>query len=147
MQEKEVPIEIKEFEPVYKNQGDAGADVRAYIPEEKEIRIGSMERIIIPTGICAEVPEGYQIEVRPRSGLAANHGIMVVNSPGTVDDAFRDEIKVILINTDKEPFRIKHGDRIGQFVLMPFVQALYTVTDEISRERNRQGGLGSTGVK
>ena len=148
MQDKQIiPIERKEFSPEYKHQGDAGADVRAYIPEEKEIRLKFMERVSIPTGIFAEIPEGYQIEVRPRSGLAAKHGIMVVNSPGTIDDSYRDEIKVILLNTDRETFRIKHGDRIGQFVCMPVVQVEYPIVAKISRVRNRQGGLGSTGVE
>lgn len=131
--------------PVYKTPGSAGADVCAYITEAVTIKKG--ERAIVPTGLFFEIPEGYEIQVRPRSGLAAKNGITVLNTPGTIDSDYRGELKVILINLGNEDFVINNGDRIAQIILAPVVQAAFEVTDSISETERGQGGFGSTGVK
>jgi dUTP pyrophosphatase len=131
--------------PVYAHVGDAGMDLRANI--EKPITINTLERAIIPTGIHIQLPEGYEAQIRPRSGLAANHGISVCNTPGTIDGKFRDQIQVILINLSNEPFTINPGDRIAQIVFKKFETVELVEVEELDMNGDRGGGLGHTGIK
>ena len=131
--------------PKYANPGDAGMDLRANI--EKPITINTLERAIIPTGIHIQLPEGYEAQIRPRSGLAANHGISVCNTPGTIDSKFRDQIQVILINLSKEPFTINPGERIAQMVFKKFETVELVEVEELDMNGDRGGGLGHTGIK
>ena len=131
--------------PVYAHVGDAGMDLRANI--EKPITINTLERAIIPTGIHIQLPEGYEAQIRPRSGLAANHGISVCNTPGTIDGKFRDQIQVILINLSNEPFTINPGDRIAQIVFKKFETVEFVEVEELDMNGDRGGGLGHTGIK
>lgn len=130
--------------PMYQSLEAAGADIKADI--EKDIVIKPFQRVVVPTGIYLEIPIGYEAQVRPRSGLAAKHGITVLNSPGTIDSDYRGEIKVILINLSDEEFIIKNGERIAQMVIAPVVQADF-VKDTVLNDTSRgSGGFGSTGV-
>ncbi len=131
--------------PEYKTAGAAGADICALIPEPVTIEKGSVA--IIPTGLFFEIPEGYEIQVRPRSGLAAKNGVTVLNTPGTIDSDYRGEIKVILINLGKEDFVINSGDRIAQILIAPVTQASFEITDSLSETERGSGGFGSTGVQ
>lgn len=128
--------------PMYMTEGSAGMDVRAYI--KKPITLGSLERALIPTGIKMEIPEGYEIQVRPRSGLALKHGISMANTPGTIDSDYRGEIGVIMINLSKEDFVINPGERIAQLVLGKVYQ-MDLVEGELSVTERGEGGFGHTG--
>lgn len=135
-------------DPKYAKDGDSGFDLRANLSES--ITLGSLERALVPTGLYFELPTNFEMQVRPRSGLAAKNGITVLNTPGTVDNLYRGEVKVILVNLSKEEFTINHGDRIAQAVIAPVtntnVLELKKV-DEISQDTDRgAGGFGSTGV-
>lgn len=142
-----VRVSCKEnFEPVlpsYATSGAAGADIRACITAPVVIKPG--ERALIPTGLLFEIPEGYEIQVRPRSGLALKHGITCLNSPGTIDSDYRGEIGVILINTGKEDFTVENNDRIAQIVLSPVIRADFVTTGILSETERGSGGFGSTG--
>ena len=129
--------------PKYETLGSAGLDVRANIDEP--ITLGSLERVLIPTGLFVEIPEGYEIQVRPRSGLALKHGISCANAIGTVDSDYRKEVGVILINLSKEDFTVNPGERIAQLVLNKVEQLEWEVVDELS-ETGRKGGFMSTGL-
>ncbi|NYZ74958.1 dUTP diphosphatase [Candidatus Micrarchaeota archaeon] len=129
--------------PAYMSEGSAGADVRAAI--EGELTVMPGETTLVPTGLHFELPPGYELQVRPRSGLALNHGITLPNSPGTLDADFRGELKVILMNLGKKPFLIKRGDRIAQAVITRFAQATFAEDHELSQTKRGSGGLGSTG--
>jgi len=131
--------------PVYAHEGDAGMDVRADIKEPITLRM--LERAIIPTGIRTAIPAGYEIQVRPRSGLAAKHGITVLNTPGTIDEKFRNTIGVILINLSNEPFVIYPGDRIAQIVLNKFETIEWEEVDSLDDTERGLNGFGSSGVK
>lgn len=131
--------------PVYANPGDAGMDVRANIKEPITLR--SLERAIIPTGLKMAVPEGYEMQVRPRSGLAAKHGISVCNSPGTIDPNFRNTVGVILINLSNDPFTINPGDRIAQIVLNKFEPIEWVEVEELNETERGLNGFGSSGIK
>lgn len=131
--------------PYYANPGDAGMDVRANI--EEPITLRSLERVIIPTGIRVNIPEGYEIQVRPRSGLAAKHGISICNSPGTIDMGFTNTIGVILINLSNEPFTINPGDRIAQIVLNKFETIEWEEVEELDKTERGLNGFGSSGIK
>ncbi len=131
--------------PSYETQGAAGADVRAYLPDG-DIILEPGEYKLIPTGLKLEIPVGYEIQVRPRSGLAIKKGITVLNSPGTIDSDYRGEVKVILINHSKEPFVITNGDRIAQFVFAQAMQADFQSVETLSGTNRGSGGFGSTGV-
>lgn len=131
--------------PVYKTQGSAGVDLYAAIGEPYTLKPG--ERSLIPTGIRIALPDGYEAQVRPRSGLACEHGIGMVNSPGTIDSDYRGEIKVILINWSSEPFTLHRGDRIAQMVIAPVIQVQWRETDTLDETERGDGGFGHTGRK
>ena len=131
--------------PSYAHEGDAGMDVRANIKEPITLR--SLERTIIPTGIRVKIPEGYEIQVRPRSGLAAKHGVTVCNNPGTIDVGYTNTIGVILINLSNEPFTINPGDRIAQIVLNKFETIEWEEVDTLEDTERGLSGFGSTGLK
>lgn len=131
--------------PVYETKYAAGLDLRAHI--DSPITIRSLERVLIPTGLMMEIPVGYEGQVRPRSGLAAKHGITVLNAPGTVDADYRGEIKVILVNLSTEPFTINPGERIAQMVFAKHEQADLLPALFLSETERGAGGFGSTGKK
>lgn len=131
------------FLPEYKTKGAAGADVCANLSEPVVLAPGEVK--LIPTGLCCAIPEGYEIQVRPRSGLAAKHGITCLNTPGTIDSDYRGEIKVILINLGKANFTINNGDRIAQFVVSPVTIGNFCKVDILSDTERGAGGFGSTG--
>ena len=131
--------------PEYATSLSAGLDLRAFIPEA--VIVGSLERVIVPTGLFIALPEGYEAQIRPRSGLAAKHGITVLNSPGTIDADYRGEIKVILVNLSAQPFVIEPGERIAQMVVAGFEQVRWEPSEELDDTSRGEGGFGSTGVK
>ncbi|HLW39749.1 MAG TPA: dUTP diphosphatase [Brumimicrobium sp.] len=131
--------------PQYETKLSAGVDLRANLSESFTLQ--PMEREIVKTGLFLEIPEGYEAQVRPRSGLAIKHGITVLNSPGTIDADYRGEIGVILVNLSKAPFVIEDGDRIAQLVFAKVEQAEWEVQDELSETERGAGGFGSTGKK
>ena len=130
--------------PTYCSEGAAGADVRAHIDEEIVLQPG--ERRLIPTGLCFEIPEGFEIQIRPRSGLALKHGIALLNTPGTIDSDYRGEVSIILINQGEKPFTLAPRMRIAQLVLMPVVQARYVRKMILQETKRGKGGFGHTGV-
>ncbi len=130
--------------PVYKTAGAAGADVCACIKESVTVKSG--ETVLVPTGLFFEIPEGYEIQVRPRSGLALKNGITVLNTPGTVDSDYRGELQVILINHSGVDFTINPRDRIAQIVVAPVTQGIFVLADSIGETQRGSGGFGSTGV-
>lgn len=129
--------------PVYKTQGAAGADVCAFLKEPLVIK-KSMSAMI-PTGLYFEIPEGYEIQVRPRSGLAAKNGVTVLNTPGTIDSDYRGELKIILINLGQEDFTVNNGDRIAQIIVAPVIQGKFIPAVELNETERGMGGFGSTG--
>lgn len=139
----EIPI-LADTPPRYAHPGDAGADLMA----AEGATLAPGERALIGTGVSIALPEGYAAFVVPRSGLAAKHGITVVNSPGTVDAGYRGEIKVTLLNTDqRETFVVEPGDRIAQVIIMPVSRAVFTPVAELPDSVRGTGGFGSTGVR
>lgn len=130
--------------PEYADSGSAGMDIRANIRETVEIR--SLERKLIPTGLYIQLPNGFEAQVRPRSGLAMKHGITVLNSPGTIDSSYRGEIGVVLINLSKDTFFIEPGDRIAQMVIARHEEAVFKIVNVLDASE-RDGGFGHTGVK
>ena len=131
--------------PRYATPLSAGMDVRADIDEAVVLR--PLERAMIPTGLYVELPAGYEMQIRPRSGLAAKHGITVLNSPGTIDADYRGEIRVILVNLSNEEFRIEAGERIAQMVVARHEQVEWEMTEELAESERGEGGFGSTGKK
>ncbi len=129
--------------PRYATTGSSGLDLKANI--DVTILLNSLERCIVPTGLFLEIPEGYEAQVRPRSGLAAKHGISVLNSPGTIDADYRGEIKVILVNLSNEPFTIEPGERIAQIVFAKIEQITWRDVNNISITERGDGGFGHTG--
>ena len=129
--------------PQYKTSGAAGADVCAFLNTEMKIEAG--KTAVIPTGLFFEIPEGYEIQVRPRSGLAAKNGVTVLNTPGTIDSDYRGELKVILVNLGQEDFFVSNGDRIAQIVVAPVVQGKFVFSDVLNETERGCGGFGSTG--
>lgn len=130
--------------PEYKTKGAAGADLCAYITGD--IKLSPMERKLVPTGVFVELPLGYELQVRPRSGLALKHGITVLNTPGTVDSDYRGELQVLLINLGNEDFVIKNGDRIAQAVITEVTRPSFAITNFLSSTERGNGGYGSTGI-
>lgn len=131
--------------PSYETTGSAGMDVYAAVTADTELTPG--EITLIPTGFAVAIPEGYEIQVRPRSGLAVKHGVTIINSPGTIDSDYRGEVKVGLVNLGKKPFVICRGDRIAQLVLAPVVVAKWHETDQLDITERGTGGFGHTGVR
>ena len=129
--------------PEYQNKGDAGLDIRS----NEDITIRSFGWETFGTGLYIIIPFGYEGQMRSRSGLAAKKGIQVLNSPGTIDSGYRDELKVILINHGQWAYKVKKGDRIAQLVISPMTQAKFEEVYELNKDDDRGGGLGSTGVK
>lgn len=155
--------------PEYKTIGSAGADVSAYLPSSTgstgsptaptstgsagsptptsaAITLRPLERALIPTGLYFEIPEGFEIQVRPRSGLAIKNGVTCLNTPGTIDSDYRGELKIILINLGSEDFKIENGDRIAQIVVAPVTRGDFEIVPEINETKRGSGGFGSTGV-
>ncbi len=132
--------------PAYETTGAAGADVRASLGAGEKMLIRPGERMLVPTGLVMEIPAGYEIQVRPRSGLSFKTGLMVVNSPGTIDSDYRGEVKIILGNLGTQDEVINHGDRVAQLVLAPVVQAHFVeAIESLSTTDRGAGGFGSTG--
>ena len=143
-----VKILVKKFDkniklPAYKTSGSSGMDLTAYI--KNKIIINPGKTAMIPTGIAVAIPKNYEIQIRPRSGLAAKNNISVLNTPGTVDSDYRGEIKIILINLGKKPFIIKYGDRIAQMVLCPISKVKFLEVENLPKTIRGKGGFGSTG--
>ncbi len=130
--------------PEYQTHGSAGADLRADLRGE-ELVLQPGEIKLVPTGLRVEIPHGYEMQVRPRSGLALKHGITVANAPGTIDSDYRGPLGVILINLGQQAFTIAHGDRIAQAVIAPVVQMTYRLAETLSDSDRGKGGFGSTG--
>jgi len=129
--------------PSYKTLSSAGMDLHADLPEA--VVLHPMQRMMVPTGLFIALPDGYDAQVRPRSGLAANHGVTVLNTPGTIDADYRGEIRVILINLSGSPFTIEPGDRIAQMVIAPHVRADWELVEMLDETERGAGGFGSTG--
>jgi deoxyuridine 5''-triphosphate nucleotidohydrolase (dut) len=136
--------------PSYETEHAAGGDVRANFPPEMRdagVVLEPGARALIPTGFAMEIPPGYEVQVRPRSGLALKHGISMVNTPGTIDADYRGPVGILLINHGQEPFHVTHGERIGQMIVAPVVQGDYTVVESLTDTLRGAGGFGSTGRK
>lgn len=131
--------------PQYATIHSAGLDLRADL--EQSLVLKPLERTMVPTGLYIELPEGYEAQVRPRSGLAAKHGISIVNTPGTIDPDYRGEIKVILVNLSDVPFTLEPGERIAQMILARFEHINWNEVDSLSVTERGEGGFGHTGVK
>ena len=129
--------------PEYQTPLSAGLDIRANLSES--ITLSPLERALVPTGLFVELPEGYEMQIRPRSGLAAKHGITVLNSPGTIDADYRGEIKVILVNLSNTPFTIEPGERIAQMIVARYEQVEWQAVESLSETERGAGGFGSTG--
>ena len=138
-------ISDKVSTPKYETLGSSGMDISAYL--EKPVPMEPGEKALIPTGFSLSIPKGLEVQIRPRSGLAAKKSITVLNSPGTIDADYRGEIKVILINLSKEKFIVENGIRIAQMVVCPVVQAKLQEVNELSETTRGIGGFGSTGIK
>lgn len=131
--------------PEYATEGSAGMDIRANLTET--ITLNSLERQLIPTGIFMEIPVGYEVQIRPRSGLAVKNGITCLNTPGTIDSDYRGEVKVLLINLSNEPHIIQHGDRIAQMVVAAVQQPILRLVQELNETERGTGGFGHTGTR
>jgi dUTP pyrophosphatase len=131
--------------PAYETAQAAGMDLRAAVPESEPVTLAPMQRAMVPTGLTMALPDGYEAQVRPRSGLAAKHGITCLNTPGTIDADYRGEVKVILINLGQEPFVIKRGERIAQMVIAPVTRARLAQVETLDETARGAGGFGSTG--
>lgn len=132
--------------PSYETGGAAGADVRANFSNGEAVVLAPGARILVPTGLAMAIPLGFEVQVRPRSGLALKHGLMLVNSPGTIDSDYRGEVGIIVLNTSDTPFEVTHGMRIAQLVLAPVVQAAFVEVAQLGETRRGSGGFGSTGA-
>lgn len=134
--------------PAYETPGAAGADLRANFSEETRdgVTLAPGARALIPTGLRLEIPQGYEVQIRPRSGLALKHGITLPNTPGTIDSDYRGPLGVIVLNAGQDSFHIAHGDRIAQMIVAPVVQAKFEMAAELSETDRGSGGFGSTGV-
>jgi dUTP pyrophosphatase len=146
MESLEVLIARKEGAqlPGYATDASSGVDLCAFI--EEPIVLKPLERCLVPTGIFIGIPEGYEAEVRPRSGIAIKHGVTVLNTPGTIDADYRGEVKVILINLGSEPFTINNGDRIAQMVFKSVAHVDWKIVESLTETQRGEGGFGSTGI-
>ena len=136
--------------PAYQTVGSAGADICANLPVEMRAAgfvLQPMERAIVPTGLRVAIPEGFEMQIRPRSGLALKHGITLPNTPGTIDSDYRGPLGVALVNLGAAPYVVSHGDRIAQCVIAPVLQAGFEVVDDLDVTARGAGGFGSTGTR
>ena len=134
--------------PGYETAGAAGADIRANLPVEDRaagLVLLPMQRIVVPTGLRIAIPEGFEVQIRPRSGLALKHGISLPNTPGTIDSDYRGPLGVLLVNFGEHPFTVQHGDRIAQMIVAPVVQARFRLSQTLDETARGEGGFGSTG--
>ncbi len=134
--------------PVYQTAGAAGADICANFPPETRVgglTLQPMQRAVCPTGLRVAIPDGYEMQIRPRSGLATKHGITLPNTPGTIDSDYRGPLGVALVNLGTEPYTIRHGDRVAQAVVAPVVRAGFVVVEALDETERGEGGFGSTG--
>lgn len=130
--------------PSYETEGSAGMDIRAYLEEPVQLNPG--ERALIPTGLFMEIPKGFEVQIRARSGLAVKHGIGLTNGVGTIDSDYRGEIKVALINWGNQPFTVSNGERIAQMVAARYEKVEFTVAEQLSDTERGSGGFGHTGI-
>ena len=140
--DRQVPL------PSYATSGAAGADIRANLPtadRESGLTLAPLERRVVPTGLRAAIPEGWEMQVRPRSGLALRHGITLANTPGTIDADYRGPLGVLLVNLGTEPYTVSHGERIAQLVVAPVARARFEMAGALSGTPRGAGGFGSTG--
>lgn len=140
--DRDVPL------PHYATPGAAGADIRANLPEDLRttgLTLDPMERRIVPTGLRILIPEGYEVQIRPRSGLALKHGITLPNTPGTIDSDYRGPLGVLLVNLGAAPYVVVHGERIAQMIVAPVLQARFDVVETLDDTARGAGGFGSTG--
>ena len=133
--------------PSYETEGAAGADLRVSLANKGNISIEPGQRALVPTGLSFEIPFGYEVQIRPRSGISLKTNLLVVNSPGTIDCDYRGEVMVIIGNFGKEIETIEHGSRIAQMVIAPIWQASFVITDSLTETERGLGGFGSTGIK
>ena len=147
-----VPIEVRPLPhfdglalPAYETAGSAGMDLRAAVPIDQPIVLEPGARAMVPTGLSFAIPEGYEVQIRPRSGLAAKHGITCLNTPGTIDSDYRGEVKVILINLGDRAFTIERAERVAQMVLAPVTRAAWNQVAILNETERGAGGFGSTG--
>lgn len=131
--------------PAYQTEGAAGLDLVAALDVQNPLTLAPGARALVPTGLIIELPHGYEAQVRPRSGLALNHGITVLNSPGTIDSDYRGEVRIILANLGQAPFEVRRGERIAQLVVSPVTRAAFVEVSEVSDTLRGKGGFGSTG--
>lgn len=131
--------------PAYATEGAAGLDLRAALAEGEPLVLEPGARALVPTGFALGLPEGYEAQVRPRSGLALKHGVTVLNSPGTIDADYRGEVQVLLVNLGQDPFTVERGMRIAQLVLAPVTRATFVATADLDATERAEGGFGSTG--
>ncbi|MEM1273013.1 MAG: dUTP diphosphatase [Pseudomonadota bacterium] len=135
--------------PTYASSGSVGADLRANLSEEDRedgMMLAPWERKVVPTGLRVSIPEGYEMQIRPRSGLAVTHGVTIANAPGTIDSDYRGPLGVILVNIGGKPYHIGHGTRIAQAVISPVMRGEYAVVQSLSPTLRGAGGFGSTGI-
>jgi len=132
--------------PGYQTEGAAGCDLHAAVPADAPVEIAPGARAAIPTGLAMAIPAGYEGQVRPRSGLAARHGVTVLNTPGTIDSDYRGELTVILVNLGQSPFAVERGMRIAQLIVAPVAQAAFEDVADLDATGRGSGGFGSTGV-
>jgi dUTP pyrophosphatase len=147
MENTRIKIKIKKINPEaiiphYSHEGDAGMDVYSV----EDILINPNERKLISTGLTFEIPRGFEIQIRPKSGLALNHGITILNTPGTLDSGYRGELKVILFNTSNKSYQVKKGEKIAQIILAKYEEAEIEETNELTQTTRAEGGFGSTGL-
>lgn len=132
--------------PRYETAGAAGADIRANFADRTGLTLAPGARALVPTGLAMAIPVGFEVQVRPRSGLALKHGLMLVNSPGTIDCDYRGEVGVIMLNMSDQPFEVTHGMRVAQIVFAPVLQGQFAEVDALEGTARGTGGFGSTGA-
>lgn len=132
--------------PSYHSKVAAGLDIVAAVPETKPLELAPGTRALVPTGFALELPEGYEAQLRPRSGLALKHGLTLLNSPGTIDADYRGEVQVLLVNLGPEPFSVTRGMRIAQLIVAPVLRAKVAESTQLSTTTRGAGGFGSTGL-
>jgi dUTP pyrophosphatase len=133
--------------PAYETDHAAGMDLRAAVPDDEPVTLRPGARAAVPTGLAFALPDGYEGQVRPRSGLAAKSGVTCLNTPGTIDADYRGEVKVVLVNLGEEDVIIRRGDRIAQLIIAPVVQAQWAEVESLNETARGDGGFGSTGAK